>query len=746
MKARTVLLLISVTATVSGAQAQEVETESSETSVTAVEHPILSTDLTSLRAARPELDSAADQYAELHIFETFEVDDNGTIVEESGATWRETEVVLEHVAVAEPASPELRVEEEVLDLITMRGAEVDLWLSLDRNEWAPNVSVAHAEALALLEGTADTEIELQAVRENALDARHEAGLEVLEPFISWLEALGAEVVDYVDLSGTVRAVVPSESLEEVLEYPGLNSVELHSEPEDDAGFAYSVDGSELDGYELMDLLQVEQFYDSGYFGMGHLIGLTELGGEEVRRDHQGFWYWNCRFENCSSYLGLGLGGCDHNADPDPGAAHATATASILIGDITRQQDYPAYNCIASPEPRVCHERSGVARYAEALGVNNGNHGRVVNVMTDTSYGIKVLNQSSTTDNDPYCEGDKAWSKDWNSLYESGIAVFNSAGNLGHGTSTDCRVKTPATAIGVFTVGGYQVDTSDNEVIFSGSSRGGTASEGGGRTIVDIMGPTHHQYAYPHDSGLTDVNGDPVEYGTDWPDSTPPPQLFGATSGATPSVAGSAVLFREWYLDKKSALINNPGILYANLLLMGDRLDESGSKMDEGFDGLWGAGKLRMRKWGIVGMDAPYKWGTGSVCVDGGSYTYIDIATTAIHSDVDVVKATSWWYDHRHDTGTDHDNVYMDLQYLKGASWVSVKESHTEDNKQRVFREAPASWELRLRLYGADVTSDVEGCGNNSTRVYYAYMYEDQDDPRDFDGDTFYADRIRPDAN
>lgn len=70
MKAKTVLLLISVTGTVSGARAQDLEASASDTSAVTIVHPILSADLTTLRTSRPELTSAADQFAELHIFET----------------------------------------------------------------------------------------------------------------------------------------------------------------------------------------------------------------------------------------------------------------------------------------------------------------------------------------------------------------------------------------------------------------------------------------------------------------------------------------------------------------------------------------------------------------------------------------------------------------------------------------------------------------------------------------------------
>lgn len=45
----------------------------------------------------------------------------------------------------------------------------------------------------------------------------------------------------------------------------------------------------------------------------------------------------------------------------------------------------------------------------------------------------------------------------------------------------------------------------------------------------------------------------------------------------------------------------------------------------------------------------------------------------------------------------------------------------------------------MQITGRDVTSDSEGCGTDSTRVYTAWMYEDQDR----DTGTDLDDLIRP---
>ena len=61
------------------------------------------------------------------------------------------------------------------------------------------------------------------------------------------------------------------------------------------------------------------------------------------------------------------------------------------------------------------------------------------------------------------------------------------------------------------------------------------------------------------------------------------------------------------------------------------------------------------------------------------------------------------------------------------------------NRQRVYASAVGGNTYRLSFYGKDVQSDSEGCGTNSTRVWYARLHEDN--ARDDGGDlTTY---IRP---
>ena len=177
--------------------------------------------------------------------------------------------------------------------------------------------------------------------------------------------------------------------------------------------------------------------------------------------------------------------------------------------------------------------------------------------------------------------------------------------------------------------------------------------------------------------------------------------------------------------------------------MGDRTGEDGM-LTTGFDGLWGAGKLRLRKYDAAGMDAPAALGWGNTCVDNAESVYHSIPPTGtLPADVDMIKAVIWWYDPRdndlvEDTGTGHvvrDKVRLWLQWKDGETWTTVAESNTDDNRQRVYLADPENnAEYRIKVRGRDVSySDTGDCGVDSIRVWRAIYYEDSD--RDDGEDT-----------
>jgi hypothetical protein len=272
-------------------------------------------------------------------------------------------------------------------------------------------------------------------------------------------------------------------------------------------------------------------------------------------------------------------------------------------------------------------------------------------------------------------------------------------------------------MGTFSVGNARVSSTTPWEMYvpESQSRGGTTSEGRGRTIVDIAGPGNFDH-------LGYLNSD--DTGTAY-------SSFGQTSSATPAVAGGAALFQEWYLDKKGTLVEDPGVLYTNLLLMGDRDEQDGTpETSNGFDNLWGAGLMHLRMFESSGLDGPARWVATSRCVDNNEDETLGITSDGSNmlDDVEAFKAVIWWYDTKHDQNNPQDDISFRLQFLSsGGTWLTNRSDTSDDNKKRVLRSNLGTSRYRLQISGDNVTSDFQGgCGWNSMRVYVAFFYEDSD--------------------
>ncbi len=385
--------------------------------------------------------------------------------------------------------------------------------------------------------------------------------------------------------------------------------------------------------------------------------------------------------------------------------HTTKVSAILFGDLQDGQD-PNYT--GSDDRKA---RSGFATEAKGYFYTLGNFGAAANhIIGISTYEPALVNLSWGFDGGD-CSGEDAGSVSVDEMFEDGTLTFKSAGNDGHSSSTDCKVTDPGPAMGAFVVGSYgdvNSSTLDNvrtDEICANSARGGTTSDGKGRSMVNLV-------AYAPRSRIPRPGN---VYST----------VGCGTSYAAPAAAGAAIDFADHYFMTYGSLIFDPGILHAAMLLMGDRSKEGGGTQSNKFNNLYGAGRMRMRRLDDTGMDNPWGFEMGSVCIDNGEWYHLDInGGNALSSDVDVIKAVAWWYDPRLETGTQIDDV--DLQLARNGTSVQYSTS-SDDEKERVkYTTGGTSATYELIFHGASVTADNAGCGTNSMLVYYAYFYEDSD--------------------
>jgi hypothetical protein len=382
-------------------------------------------------------------------------------------------------------------------------------------------------------------------------------------------------------------------------------------------------------------MQVDQFIDNGFNGerganSDVAFAHVEFGGIDneifaYKEDSSG----GTRIRQLYDCLSSGCTPVSDYADPD---GHATRTASLVFADLEDGQDPSITTTVAR------RDRSGFGTEAQGYFLRGDLFAAVDEVAGISSNQPIAVNMSFFSGSAGTCPGTDAFSRTVNELFESGTLTFKSAGNENHSSSTDCTATPPGAAIGSFTVAAYG-DTASSTLadvrsdgLCEDSSRGGTSTEGGGRSIIDVA-------AYAPREKMARAGN-----------------LYSGggclTSYAAPTALGAALDFADHYSMTYSSLIDNPGILHVAMLMMGDRKQETGSALETGFSNLYGAGRLRMRRWDEEGLDGPWGFQIGSVCVDHGQALIIPLnGGNPLSADVNPIKAAIYWYDWHHGLGS-----------------------------------------------------------------------------------------------
>ena len=570
---------------------------------------------------------------------------------------------------------------------------------------------------AIAGGGVETRAGLEATRQALLTAKRERTAAAVGDFAERLERLGGEVTYRCRLGRCLNADLTAEQVEMLVAFePAVVWLDLVG-PLSDAAEAF-------DGVLINETYQTAQFWDFDWQDEGvsyHYDGdngqstdvtfaILERGG--FRTTHRSYREGSGaetrvrgKFQ-CSDALCL-----SKSWTPAEQTFHATAAAGSVFGDYTDGQDA----AMANATDRIRRSAPGREGKAYLYKVNSTTVSSRVAFehLVDRSPRPSIVSYSIPFSNgDTQCKGEDSLSRDVDELlYENGILLFVAAGNSG-GTSTDCRIWSPAAAAGAFAVGGWGTSysyanacTARSQPMNASSSWGGNATEGKGRSIIGVAGS--------YMQSLRPTNSCDTCFGN-----------FAGTSVATPSVSGAAVDFIDMYKNELDDLIDDPGVLTAWMLLSGDR-SKDGGKLTANFDKRWGAGRLRLRMLNGPGMDAPWYYASGWTCVDDNEEVFLSIAGgDVLSSDIDAARAVIWWYDRRLENGTKIDDV--DLAWVRSDGTTLVNSVSGNDNRERVHLSGAGNKALSLKLTGFDVTADDAGCGSNSMKVFFAALLEDSD--------------------
>lgn len=536
------------------------------------------------------------------------------------------------------------------------------------------------------------------------------------PIIASITAAGGDVLTtYENLFGLDARLTP-EMILALAERPDVVRMDLDVQ---------AVQSAEIMGTLVAAGTQIQQFIDDGNDGeFGSDVHAAIIDLDDYHDEHPGFKETSAAGTRIAGKFTCGASCVAVANFPVPGNAHATWTAGLVLGDLRDAQD-PAYPGAATLAQR---DRSGYAGEARAyfykLSPGTASSARKALdhvIAVSPTPRIVTLVAGFPTDDDQ-CLGESSLSMDANDLFESGQLLIAAAGNTGHAVTTDCTVLSPASAIGAFAVGGHgnsdmglESDVRTAGIYTLSPFGGASATEGKSRSIIDVT-------AYAARRKLFDTAGGYTIFST-------------GTSVSAPTVAGSAIDYNDFFktANAGSTTIDQPGSMAVSLLLMGDRQSRVGGKLTFGFDPLWGAGRLKMRKADAGGLDAPAIWKIGSACIEQNETFTVPINSgLALSNTVNDFKAAIYWYDRRHELGTAIDDIDL---YLRTTALTDLEYSTaTSDEKERVYHGSIGGNAIQLDIVGYDVTADNEGCGANSMRVYWSYFYED-DARDDADGPT-----------
>lgn len=586
-----------------------------------------------------------------------------------------------------------------------------------------SVKVAETEPLAIsihkevARGNIVTRRDAQRVRTGLLEARQAAVEEVQDRVVAEVVALGGTILGRCELLACMTIQLDAAQVMTLAALPSIMSVNI------DVGGTRDAD---VTGTQVVQGSQIKQFIDAGYDGEYSTntdIPFAIIEFDDYYDEHLVFKDTSAAGARILSRRTCTAATCTSIANfPTPPQVpidnvHATASLALIMGDLRDAQD-PGQ---ATTAARV--DRSGYAGeswghlYRTALSA--GGIQKALSNALMINPRVHVVNMSVSASEDATCTGATPLGVAVNQAYQLGTLVFKSAGNTGHANVSDCTVGSPGAAIGAFTVGahGSSVVGTESSVrtasIWSGSARGGAGIEGGPRSIIDLTAFGARALL----PWLAATNN----YST---------IVDPATSFATPTVMAGAIDFIDFYKRvNMSNFIDDPGVLFANMLLMGDRQGASG-KLITGFDNLYGAGRLKMRLPTAAGLDSPAIWKVGSTCVDDGSTVTIPVNSgIALNPTVNDFKAVAFWYDRNQATTGNTDDVDLELYTVGGVTPLRSSAS-AFDNKERVYHSAIGGNAVELRIHGYNVAADLEGCGTDSQAVYWAYFYEDdkRDDP------------------
>ncbi|MBM4367490.1 MAG: S8/S53 family peptidase [Deltaproteobacteria bacterium] len=455
-----------------------------------------------------------------------------------------------------------------------------------------------------------------------------------------------------------------------------------------------------------------------------------------------------------------LGGEGFLRDDDVGrvpertsGSHGTMVAGIALGSVMDGQD----DRVDGNEAREA--RSGVARRAAAFfseahlstTMDRVDEYDTVYVGTEGLDGLDVVSCSRSfnhsiveatskyqcpTDDDARGLDAESEAVVW-AFLDKHVVTVKSAGNT-HGVVGGCdgwgavesEVSTPgaspaAIAVGALSSGGRTAAQIQSTFqLWGGQSSGSSGGRTGDGRAYPSLVVAHWQCGCPadyQDAHPRDPYGD-----------------MGATSGATPRVAGALLLFKHWYLEAHgSGYANQPGRLVAHGLNFADGFASNrigtGPLTQVPSSG-WGLGRFCLRLFvDDVGMTGDWFRGAASFTLGDGEYEKTQLAGgsgNGIPTGAQRLRITVWWLETN--TGEGEERAYVQAWISKdggdivGGTWRETDSDNVfrwEFDCSRVGFASPPSGELHLTVMAVTAPQEKRYYQRKFRAFHLAWFWE-----------------------
>jgi hypothetical protein len=601
----------------------------------------------------------------------------------------------------------------------------------------PPPSLQDELSRALATGVISTIGERDALRRSLLTRRKQDNGAVLAPLVGPVEAAGVQVQHLCPRTPCMRVVGPASSVAQLQALPFVRAVGLLDASESHADAIGSSAARHTQAQQFFDDAYTEggkTYHPDGENGIGVDLTAAIMERDGFSLSHQSFLdYPHPSHSRIRQGRQCDNASCTTITQSWPGTVesrlHGTAMLGLYLGDLTDAQ-IPGLNV------NYAAARSFASREARAYAYQFRDEG--LDVAYDDVLERAVFPQLASHSNgflDDKCDATHFSSEEvCESLYQSGVAVFGSAGNAGGGPQ-DCTARTIGGALCSVAVAGYDpLEGFDggvtdcawrsaiphSESSWGGSCNASNTAEGYCRTIIDLATPQCMRFM---------------------PDGPTSDTAFLAeskcgTSVSTAYAAGLATNFVDAYKHFFSDFIDDPGLLKTWMLQMGDYGDGR-------FDNRLGGGRAKMRLPSEAGLDAPWAFWSVETCLKDGERVAVAINDRVLHDGVvdpvrlspemDDITVTAWFYDREFQTTPRSkkprvDHVLLMVRDLDTNTLVGWDNS--ADEKKRIRLSGVGGRRLAVEAVGVDVSNDHLGCGQDGLRLYMAILAEDdaRDDP------------------